>query len=298
MIQIIFAVFLRIISNPIANAAQKAISGQFSASFINFSSYFIMSFCLIPYAIKINWTQYSNAFWMYVLLAGFLCALGTYCLIKALSIGELSIIAPINAYKCVIGLVSGLIILNEIPNFISILGLVFIVLGSKEIFKNTKAGFSFRLFKEEYFRLRIYALILTGIEASFLKKIILLSNPMTSFVLWAFTGMLFSSVFFFFSSKKLNMLKIQKPYILCKNIIQTIKNIGIILLIPLALSTMQLSTNFVFEKIEVSLALALFQLSSIVSLIFGIIFFKERNIKQKIIGTGLMIIGAAIILVN
>lgn len=290
MFQTICLVFLRIISNPIANAAQKALTEHISARAINFLSYFIMSLALVPYALKINWAGYSSEFWLYALFAGFLCALGTQCLIKALSIGELSIIAPINAYKCVIGLISGFFVLGEIPNFTSFIGLVLIVLGSRELFKETKTGFSLKLFKEKYFRLRIYALILTGIEASLLKKIILLSSPMQSFVLWAFTGMLFSGIFLAVIPRRAMKQNVQKTS-------QWAKNIALILTIPLMLSVMQITTNFVFEKIEVSLALALFQLSSVVSLIFGIVFFKERNIKQKLIGTALMLVGAVVILI-
>ncbi len=282
----LIAIFLRIISNPIANASQKALAGSLPARSINFLSYLIMALGTIPFAIKINWAQYHLEFWIYVALAGFLCALGTNCLIKALSLGELSIVAPINSYKCVIGLVSGFFILGETPSTASIIGLALIVWGSRELFKETKSGFSFLLFKEEYFRLRIYALILTGIEASFLKKIIIISSPMESFILWAFSGAIFTFLFLF-AGEKIKFKNTLAP-----------KNLAQLILIPIMLSIMQISTNFVFEKIEVSLALALFQLSSIVSLIFGIVFFKERNIKQKLIGTILMIIGAIIILIN
>ncbi|MBR1976844.1 EamA family transporter [bacterium] len=286
MFETIVAIFLRIISNPIANSAQKALAGCYPARYINFLSYSIMALATIPFAIKINWAQYSLDFWLYVVLAGFLCALGTNCLIKALSLGELSIVAPINSYKCVIGLVSGFFVLGEIPSLTSIVGLALIVWGSRELFKETKSGFSFQLFKEEYFRLRIYALILTGIEASFLKKIIIISSPMESFILWVFSGAIFTFLFLL-AGEKTKFKNTLAP-----------KNIALLITIPIMLSIMQISTNYVFEKIEVSLALALFQLSSIVSLIFGIVFFKEKNIKQKLIGTILMIIGAIIILIN
>ncbi len=286
MFQIIIAIFLRIISNPIANAAQKSLAGIYPARAINFLSYFIMSLFLIPYAITINWTQYKGEFWACVALAGFMCALGTHCLIKALSKGELSIIAPINSYKCIIGLIASFFLLEEIPSSLAFFGLILIVYGSKLLFEKTETGFSLKLFKEEYFRLRIYALILTGIEAAFLKKIILLSSPMESFTLWAFSGALFSFLFLFAGEKIVRITKF------------SLKNFALILTIPISLSIMQISTNFVFEKIEVSLALALFQLSSIVSLIFGIIFFKEKNIKTKVIGTLVMIFGAVLILAN
>jgi len=43
-------------------------------------------------------------------------------------------------------------------------------------------------------------------------------------------------------------------------------------------------------------ALALFQLSGIISVGLGYAFFKERNIRKKLFGTVIMIIGAALII--
>ena len=60
---------------------------------------------------------------------------------------------------------------------------------------------------------------------------------------------------------------------------------------------MQYSTNYVFSKINVALALALFQLSTILSVILGVSIFKEKNIVQKIVASLIMIIGAIIILI-
>lgn len=59
---------------------------------------------------------------------------------------------------------------------------------------------------------------------------------------------------------------------------------------------MQLSTNFVFLKLNVGLSLALFQLSTIVSVLFGYKFFHEDNLLKKIIGSVIMIGGSCLIL--
>ena len=58
---------------------------------------------------------------------------------------------------------------------------------------------------------------------------------------------------------------------------------------------MQISTNYVFQNIKVAYALALFQLSTIVNLVFGIKFFNEKDFKKKLIGTIIMTIGSIII---
>ena len=60
---------------------------------------------------------------------------------------------------------------------------------------------------------------------------------------------------------------------------------------------MQLSTNYVFSKIPVGTALALFQLSSLVSLYYGYKMYHEHIIK-KFIGTIIMISSAAILLLK
>ena len=59
---------------------------------------------------------------------------------------------------------------------------------------------------------------------------------------------------------------------------------------------MQYSTNYVFEKINVAYALALFQLSTLVSVFLGANVFKERNLAKKIIAAFIMLIGAIILI--
>ena len=59
---------------------------------------------------------------------------------------------------------------------------------------------------------------------------------------------------------------------------------------------MQYSTNYVFAKMNVAYALALFQLSTILSVIVGATTFKEGQITRKLIGASIMAIGAVCII--
>ena len=106
MLTTLCALGFRIFSNPIANMLQKALSERHSAVLINLYSYGLLSLaCIISVCIgDYNWVSYGFNFWNYVILAGFLCTLGTVCLIKALQCGELSVLGPINSYKCLVGL--------------------------------------------------------------------------------------------------------------------------------------------------------------------------------------------------
>jgi drug/metabolite transporter (DMT)-like permease len=63
------------------------------------------------------------------------------------------------------------------------------------------------------------------------------------------------------------------------------------------LGTMQLTTNYTFEHMDVGYSLSLFQLSTIVSVLLGYRFFRERDIRKKLIGSAIMIIGSVVIII-
>ncbi|MBR1907746.1 EamA family transporter [bacterium] len=273
---------LRILSNPIANAFQKKIVQFNSATVSNFYTYALMSLCVMPFALKTNWAElppdvYTNAF-----IAGLLCSTGTACLIKALQSGDLSVLGPINSYKCIIGLFTAFFLLHEIPTFLGILGMILIIFGSWFVFDATDEGFSLKLFTRRDIQLRFLALLLTGIEAAFLKKVIILSSPLISFYLWCFSGAIFSFVLIILFRKNLEKVSLKT----CKYYIT----------VALCLGIMQFSTNYIFDRMNVGFALALFQLSTLVTLFLGFKMFNEKDMKKKLIGTIIMVLGSIMIL--
>lgn len=277
------ALVARILSNPTANVLQKRLAQKNSAILINLYSYLFLSlFCVYP-ALNNNW-HYELNYWGYVALAGILCTLGSVCLIKALQCGEMSILGPINSYKCIVGLVLGFIILGEVPTLEGFLGVALIIFGSWFIFDTVDEGFSFKLLQRKDVILRFCALIFTGCEAVVLKKIILMSSVVESFILWCFSGVIFTFVLMFVYRVKFRVF-MKKDFLGC---------IGI----ALCLGIMQLSTNIVFEHFNVGLSLGLFQLSSVVAVIFGYKIFQERNILKKLLGSVIMILGSCFILIK
>lgn len=284
MLETILALFVRIISNPFANSLQKILSEKHSAILINVYSYaFLSLFCIIP-AHNYSWAEYGTNFWLYVSLAGILCTLGSICLIKALQYGEMSVLGPINSYKCVVGLGLAAAMLGEIPTIAEVLGVILIIFGSWYIFDTVDGGFKPAILKRKDVLLRFAALIFTGCEAVVLKKIILMSSVTESFILWCFSGLIFSIMLLFvFRIKPVKF---------------SWKDMSYILAIALGLGLMQLSTNYVFARMDVGLSLALFQLSGVVSVFFGWKIFHETNIKKKILGALVMIVGSCFILIH
>ena len=56
---------------------------------------------------------------------------------------------------------------------------------------------------------------------------------------------------------------------------------------------MQLATNFAFERLDVGLALALFQLSAPLNVLLGWRLFRERGVVKKLLGATVAVGGAA-----
>ena len=282
------AVIIRIFSNSLANVFQKKLAMRvFSPFCVNALTYFVLSAVCIPLILFGGSIELSQSFWINSLIVGLLGALGNGFLIKALEKGELSVLGPINAYKAVAGLVFGVFLLKELPNIAAVSGMVLIIAGSYFVLDTLEEKFSFSLLKNKQIQYRFLALLFSAAEAVFIKKVILASSVLYAFVSWCFFGALFSLVLAKISgihfSKELSGLK--TPYA-----------IRYLLCIVICAGLMQYATNFVFERMNVAYALSLFQLSAIVSVLFGFKIFKEKDIRKKLLGTSIMILGAVLII--
>ena len=95
------------------------------------------------------------------------------------------------------------------------------------------------------------------------------------------TGLIFALLFAIFSK---HPLKIQK------------QNIHYQLALVIAVALMQYSTNYVFAKMNVAYALALFQLSTILSVFLGVNVFQEKELLKKLLAAFIMLLGAVFII--
>ena len=275
MLSTCIGILIRIFSKSYLNVFQKILTnkGQ-KSSVINFYTYLGLSICGLFFLNKLT---LSSGILIYVLIMGFLGSLGNYFIIKALSLGDLSAIAPINSYKPIVAMIIGFLYLKEIPSLTAFLGIALIIFGTYFVL-GTKSQTAINSKAILY---RVFALIFSGTEAIFIKKIILLSGITNAFFLWAFSGLLFSLLFLTISRHK-----------------PQIKSYKHQLLLVLAVGIMQYSTNYVFARMNVSYALALFQLSTILSVFLGANLFKEENFKEKLIGSIIMAIGAVVIILS
>lgn len=287
-ILVALAVILRILSNPLANVFQKQLTSKGNHPLIvNFLTYFLLSLCCGILALFIRIPGLGKDFWIYSILGGIVGALGNGFLVKALQMGDLSILGPINSYKSVVGIIVGIFLLSEFPTIWGVLGIALIIYGSYYVLDTTEERFSWRLLKKPEIQFRIWAMILTAIEAVFIKRVILASSTTLSFISWCVFGAFFSFIVLFFYK-----VRIQTEFK------RTLKRqyLSKFLLLIGCIGTMQFTTNYAFARMPVGYALSLFQLSIIISVIFGYQFFKEKDIGKKIIGSLIMIVGSVLII--
>ena len=272
MLYTFIGIIIRIFSNSYLNVFQKLLTnkGQ-NSSAVNFYTFLGLSLISIWF---INLQSFSCI--NLVIIMGCLGALGNYFIIKALSIGDLSLLAPINSYKPVVAMIIGILYLKEIPSLYAICAISIIIIGTYFLMdiKNSYCNIKSIIY-------RVIALICSGTEAVFIKKIILLTGVINCFILWSVSALFFAFIFSIFTKKSLIIKDYKHQFLL-------ILSVGI----------MQLSTNFVFSRMNVSYALALFQLSTLLSVFLGANIFKEKNIKKKFIGSFIMVIGAIILILS
>ena len=161
-----------------------------------------------------------------------------------------------------------------------------IIMGSYFVLDTTEEKFSWALFRLPAIQYRLAALILTGIQAVLDKKVIEHSNLTIAFAGWSIFGAGFSLVFILFTKVEL------------KNEVKKINStIGIkYLLLVLTVGLMLASTNYTLSHMPVGYALALFQLSILLTVILGHQFFNEQHLIKKLIGASVMILGSVLII--
>jgi drug/metabolite transporter (DMT)-like permease len=282
-----FAVLLRILSNPAANVFQKSLTGKGHHPLaVNFLSYLGLSILCLIFAFRVPWNQLPVQFWTWSVLSGIAGATGNGFLVRALQKGDLSVLGPINAYKSVVGILTGIFLLGELPNLWGLGGTALIIGGSYFVLDTTEDKFSWALFRRKEIQYRLWALVLTAIEAVLLKKVILASSVSIAFLSWCGFGALFSFL----------LLPLYKVKISAALQRFTKTDFTRFIFLILCLGLMQFTTNFVFDHMPVGYALALFQLSTIISVLLGYRIFKEGDIPKKLLGAAIMLLGSVLII--
>lgn len=283
----IFIIAGRILASPLVNVFQKKLTNRdVSPELIVSLSYLFFVILSIPVFIYLKPFDLPGEFWLYISLLGVFDIFGNMFLVKSLSTIDLSVFGPLNSYKPIFAILFSIILLGEIPTFWGSLGVIVIIGGSYFLnYKESGQTYSVKnFFKNRGIIFRFLAIGLTAIAAVFSKKAILLSSPLITLIYWSVIGW------------PISVLLVVKLKLNWKSELAQIKKYkGNFCFLFLSFLALQFFTLLAFEKIFVGYSLALFQVSSLISVLFGVLFFKERNVKYRLLGSMVMVIGVILI---
>jgi drug/metabolite transporter (DMT)-like permease len=280
-------VVVRVFVNPLSNVFQKLLTRRgMSPLVIVGVTHGLLTVICIP-LLLIDSVPGSPAFWLNITVCAALAVAGNVLLVKAVQLSDLSILGPVNSYKAVISLIPGIVLLQEIPSTTALLGVALIVAGSYFIADRdgTKPGKKVfvRFFTDRGVQFRLAALVLSAVEAVFLKRALIASSPLATFAVWAVLCLIFVLPFAVrFDKVSEGVRSAWASNLNC---------------LALAVTTglMQFSTLIVFSGFQVAPALALFQTSTLVSVVLGWHVFGEEKIAQRLLGSSIMVVGAILI---
>ncbi len=283
-------VTLRIVANPLSNVFQKQLTSRGAHPLAVIAlTHALLSPVAVALLSTVRWEELDSVFWMNIVLCAVLAVVGNALLVYALKEGDLSLLGPINAYKSVLSLLLAVVLLGEIPNIAGAVGVVLVLVGSLFVVDRAPGQAHGRallqFIRDRGVQLRLAALVFSATEAVFLKRAILHSTPLTTFLFWSILGVPVALIAVAALGGCDGGTKAR----------QLAANVRLYLGLGLTTGLMQAATLFTFGKLQVGYSLALFQLSTLVSVFLGHHFFREKNIKRRLIGSLIMVAGAVLI---
>ncbi|HUY89566.1 MAG TPA: EamA family transporter [Pirellulales bacterium] len=285
-----FCVFARIFANPCSNVLQKMLTRNAAHPlFVICATHALLSLAVAPVLLS-SPASLPAEFWRNIAICTLLNVAGNALLVQAVKLSDLSVLGPINAFKAIVSLLPGALLLGEIPGAAGLSGMLLIFAGAGFLAEREAAEWRpsalVRLFRDPGVRYRFAALVLSASEAVFLKQALVASSPMTTFAYWSVLGFGASLVAVAVVLGKQRAGQELRVFGACKSTY---------LMLFATTGVMQLSTIVALEQLKVGYALALFQTSSLVSVLLGRHFFQEQDFARRMGGSLVMVAGAMLI---
>ncbi|MBI5065113.1 EamA family transporter [Candidatus Woesearchaeota archaeon] len=245
-----------------------------------FSSLFLLPFIFFTKIPSLNKTFFLTLF-----ASSFLNLGASIFYMKGLKYSDLSITTPMLTFSPLLLLMTSYLFLGEVPKLLGIAGVVLIFIGSYALnLKETSNGFlgPFKaLLKEKGPRYMLCVAVIWSIAANFDKIGVLSSSPLVwSFSVNFFSTLAFFPIVFFHSKKNLKTFK---------------DNIARLAPIGFSLALAVLFQMYAFQIALVAYVISVKRLSVVMGVLWGYLIFKEKNIKQRLVGVLIMLVGVILI---
>lgn len=299
MILIVIAVLGRIMGSVLASVWQKRLyqSGE--------SPYRIVAFSMTMVALVVLlvdprfWGRLSGIdlwFGWFLLISALLDTIGNVLLVKSVGAGELSIVGPINSYKPVIAIVLGILFFDDHPSLVGGLGILAIMIGSWWLVDHSGATSSHQnQANRRAVWIRLGSIVMTSTASLFLKSAISLTNSWFAFQGWAIVSAILAWIFLGLQRDS------SRPWVdrLTRETSPSKQTRRLdFMALGVSLMLMQGLTIWLFSKMSVGYALALFQLSVLIQVFLGVKLFGERDFQRRFFAASVMSIGAIVVLLT
>ena len=236
---------------------------------------------LTPWVIYTGIPELNTQFWISLLIGGSINAVTTLLYIKAIKVSDLSLTVPLVALTPLFMLLTSPLIVGEYPNFFDYIGILLIVAGSyllniKEKSQGYLAPFK-ALLNEPGPKFMLIVAFLWSITSNFDKIGVKNSSP----IFWLF------SLFGTMSILLLPILlhKTPNPGTKILKQLPMLATMGFFNAIGVLCQMQALTLTLVVQVIAIK------RTSVLMGVLFGHFIFKEKDIQQRLLGAGIMILG-------
>lgn len=235
-------------------------------------------------------SQVDNLFWLGVFASAFLNIFAGIFSLTAIKHAPISLIMPISAFNPVFTTIFAMITLGEIPNPTKSLGIIVIVIGTYLLnisdIKHSVWRPFISLFANRYVLMFLTANIIWAITPLF-EKIAINHTAPKSPVLVAGTSSFLLTIFLI----PVILKSVQSPL---KEIKQNIH--WFLLFAPLsALAAWAVFTAYSLTNL--GYVTSVMKLSTLFTIVWGAVFFKEEKIRERLLGASVMVLGTLLLVI-
>jgi uncharacterized membrane protein len=240
---------------------------------------------LLPMLFFVKIPALGKQFWPALLIGGSLNVVTTILYMKAIKQSALSLTVPMVAFTPLFILVTSPLIVGEWPNFWGVLGVLLIVAGSYvlnlgERQRGCLAPFR-ALLQERGPRLMLITAFLWSITANFDKIGVRNSSPLFwSITLAAFAVLVLFPVMLYQSQRAIKQIPMR---------LRALLPIGFFGAMTAILQMTAISLTLVAYVIAIK------RTSAVMSVVWGHLIFKEKGVKERLVGAGIMVVGVLLI---
>ncbi|MDA3953777.1 MAG: GRP family sugar transporter [Bacteroidales bacterium] len=236
---------------------------------------------LLPLLFFIEIPEITSGFWLAIFVSGTLNIATAILYLKAIKIADLSLIIPLSTFTPLFLLITSPIIVGEFPNIFGLIGIFLIVFGSYVLNIKEKKDGLFAPFKalvhNKGAQLMLLVAFIWSITSNFDKIGLQHSSPI-------FYGIAIN-IFITIGITPIVFIKSRK------NLKQIPKNLKSLIPVGIFHGLMMLFHMIAISMTLVAYLISIKRTSAIITVLFGVIIFKEKGLKERIWGAIIMLIG-------